>query len=126
MDHDLTEMTVAIIAAVFASSGFWMFLQAFTQKRSNKKSATVNMLLGLGHDRIVYLCKKYKAAGCVSVEDLESLYNYLYVPYLALGGNGTAKKYMEDVLALPTEAPHVHAPHKVGARRKTISKEEIK
>lgn len=31
----------------------------------------------------------------------ENLYDYIYLPYKALGGNGTAEKVMKDVDNLP-------------------------
>jgi hypothetical protein len=98
MDHTLSEMIVAVIIAVFASSGFWLFIS----KMDVKRSAANRMLLGLGHDRIVYLCLKYISAGCVTSDEFENLHDYLYVPYVDMGGNGSARKYMEEVKKLPT------------------------
>ena len=34
-------------------------------------------------------------------DEYENLYEYLYKPYSALGGNGSAKKVMEEVNKLP-------------------------
>lgn len=124
MDHSVTEMTIAVMASVFASSGFWMFLQAYTQRKSTKQSAHDRMLLGLGHDRIVYLCLKYIKAKGLTQDEFENLHDYLYKPYLELGGNGSAKNLMEKVYMLPI-IPDAHEP--VKSRRKImISKEEIK
>lgn len=120
MTNDLLHQAVLLLSALAASSGLW----AFVASTKNKKTATDRMLLGLGHDRIVYLCKIHVAAGCISTEDFENL-NYLYEPYKALGGNGTAEKYMNDVRKLPNVAEHEHVPHKpagVGrpSRRKKV------
>lgn len=91
------DTIVTIVVAIFASTGFWTFVSTMMQKHSAKN----RMLLGLGHDRIKYLCEKHIAQGCISSDDFEDLYKYLYVPYRKMGGNGTAEKLMEDVRRLP-------------------------
>jgi hypothetical protein len=65
-------------------------------------------LMGLGHDRIVWLGSKAIQAGFISTADYDSIYNYLYLPYKALGGNGTAEKIMEDLKDLPAEPEKAH------------------
>ena len=91
------EMAVTIITAVFASSGFWALLE----KKRESKDAKVQMILGLGHDRIIHLCQKYLEQGYVTPDDYENLYEYLFKPYEAMGGNGSAKRLMEAVKNLP-------------------------
>ena len=58
-------------------------------------------LRGLGHDRITYLGQKYIEKGYITRDEYENLHDYLYLPYADLGGNGTAKKIMEEVDKLP-------------------------
>jgi hypothetical protein len=53
------ELVITVICAVFASNGFWSLLQS----RKEKKDAKVQMILGLGHDRIIHLCKFYLEQG---------------------------------------------------------------
>lgn len=90
-------MTIATaLISVFASSGFWLFLQ----HRSDSKDAKTELLLGLAHDRIVALGLEYIEKGWLSKDDLENI-DGLYLPYLKAGGNGTAKKIYEDVKCLP-------------------------
>jgi len=96
MQH-LIELVVTIICAVFASGGFWALLQ----KKGDKKDAKTKMLLGLGHDRIIFLCKFYIEQGWISTDDYENLHDYLYKPYEMMGGNGTAKRLMDEVSKLP-------------------------
>lgn len=95
------EMIKTIIVAIFASSGFWAFLLAFIEKIFEKRSAKNQMILGLGHDRIIFLCEKYIAQGWITSEDFENLHDYLYIPYKKMKGNGTAEKLMRDVEKLP-------------------------
>lgn len=97
MDQTVLQMIVTIICAVLASGGFW----AYMQSRDTKNNAQAQMLLGLGHDRIVYLGMKYIERGNITKDEYENLYEYLYKPYSALGGNGSAKKVMEEVNKLP-------------------------
>ena len=95
--------TIAIITAVFASSGFWAFLTAIITNRKKLKSAESRMLEGLGHDRICWLGQTYIERGYITQEEYENLHDYLYLPYRELGGNGTAKKIMDEVEKLPME-----------------------
>lgn len=86
-----------IVLAVFASSGLWAFLQSLT----NRRSAKTKMLLGLGHDRIIYLSMRYIDRGYVTADEYEDLIKYLYGPYTKMGGNGTAQRLVEEVGRLP-------------------------
>lgn len=99
-EHVFLPLLGAVVG-IFASSGFWMFVLA----KNNKRTAADDMLLGLGHDRIVYLCLKYIGRGWISQDEFENLNEYLYTPYLALGGNGSAKKLMDEVIRLPMKSP---------------------
>lgn len=46
-------MVLTIVCAVIASSGFW----AYISKRYEKKDVKTRMLVGLAHDRILFLWK---------------------------------------------------------------------
>lgn len=95
------ETFITIACTVFACSGFWTFITALIQRHSAKKTADAQMLRGLGHDRICYLGEKYIAQGYISKDDYENLHDYLYLPYKALGGNGTAENIMKEIEKLP-------------------------
>lgn len=92
----MTEIIVTIVCSVIASSGFW----AFIQKRTDKNDVKTRMLVGLAHDRIVYLGMAYIDRGWITQDEYENLYDYLYSPYKELGGNGSAKRVMEEVQKL--------------------------
>ena len=100
---------LAIIGAVFGCTGFWTGLFAFIMSRLEKKDAKNQMILGLGHDRLRYLCEKHLAEGYISADDYEDLDKYLYQPYKKMGGNGTVEKLMNDVRKLPLRPPEVPA-----------------
>jgi len=94
----MTENIVTIICAVMASSGFW----AVVNKRQQGKTAESKMLIGLGHDRIITLGLEYLEKGSITEDEYDNLYNYLYVPYKEMGGNGSAERIMKEVAKLPT------------------------
>lgn len=90
------QMLVTVVCAVGASSGFW----AYIQKKGELQSAEKQMLVGLGHDRIVFLGMLYIDRGWIYYDEFENLNDYLYKPYERLGGNGSAKKIMDEVRQL--------------------------
>lgn len=90
------DMVIGIIAATIGSSGLW----AFVMKRQEKNSNTNKLLLGLAHDRIIYLCEKYCERGWITYDEYENLHDYLYVPYHESGGNGAAETAMNEVKKL--------------------------
>lgn len=93
------QMFLTAVVAVIASSGFW----AYIIKRTDRKGGMSKMLIGLGHDRIVYLGMKYIERGSITSDEYENLYEYLYKPYEDIGGNGSAKRIMNEVNKLPIQ-----------------------
>lgn len=98
---DVLETIITIFGSVLMSSGFWAFLQS----RNNKKDYEAQLLIGLAHDRILYLGQKYIDRGYVTQDEYENLKVYLYNPYNKLGGNGSAERTMNLVDKLPTSKP---------------------
>lgn len=94
------EPWVEIVIAVLASSGFW----AIVQKITERKDAKTQMLVGLAHDRIISLGMNYIERGYITEDEFENLYEYLYIPYSKMGGNGSAKQIIERVKQLPLKA----------------------
>lgn len=91
------QMAVTVVCAVLASSGFWAYLQ----KRNENKDVKTQMLIGLAHDRIIYLGMQYVDRGWITQDEYENLHEYLYKPYEKMGGNGSAKRVMNEVERLP-------------------------
>ena len=91
------QMALTVVCAVIASSGFW----AYIQKKSEKKDVKTQMLVGLAHDRILFLGMSYIEQGFITRDEYENLYEYLYRPYEKMGGNGSAKRVMQEVDKLP-------------------------
>ena len=95
-----SSVVIAILTTLLASSGFWSFVMVYL----DKKSARNRMILGLAHDKIMYLGTKYIERGRITQGEYENLYKYLYEPYKKMGGNGTAERLMTEVNQLPIVA----------------------
>lgn len=91
------EMLVTIIGSVFASSGFWAFLQS---KRDHNDSKT-GMIVGIAHNTIIETGMRYISRGWVTKDEYEDFIKYLYDPYEKFGGNGMARKVKKMVDDLP-------------------------
>ena len=81
------QVVLTIFSSVLASSGLWAYLQ----KKSEQKDVKTEMLIGLS----------YIDRGCVTQDEYENLRVYLYEPYERMGGNGSAKRIMQEVDKLP-------------------------
>lgn len=96
----MNDVSIAVISAVLTgifSSGFMSLVMYKVQR----KDQAHDLLLGLGHDRIVALCEEYIAKGYITVSQYDNLVKYLYIPYKARGGNGTGEKLVNEVKKLP-------------------------
>lgn len=91
------QMVLTIVSSVLASSGLW----AIILKRMEKKDAKTELLIGIAHDRIMFLGSSYLDRGYITRDEYENLYEYLYNPYKKAGGNGSAAHMMEKVDKLP-------------------------
>ena len=95
------EIIIAVIGAIAGLSAsvvsMTTFLIARKDNKDKKKSAERDMLMGLAHDRIIFLGSQYISRGDITKDEYENVHDYLYKPYLELGGNGTATKIMKEV-----------------------------
>ena len=101
---DITQMILTIVCSVIASSGFW----AVVQRYLDKNDASKRLLMGLAHDRIMWLGMQYIERGWMTTDEYENYRMYLYEPYEAAGGNGSAKRIMQEVdnkIRIVKEAP---------------------
>lgn len=58
------------------------------------------MILGLGHDKLLYLTDKFAERGGITQKERRNL-KYLYDPYIGLGGNGDCQIGYETCEKLP-------------------------
>ena len=93
----MSELIITVICTFIASSGFWTLLMKWIDHKGFK----TKLLLGLAHDRIMYLGMRYIERGWITSDEYENLHDYLYVPYEKNGGNGSVKRVMDAVKRLP-------------------------
>lgn len=91
------QVLTSVLIALVSSTGLWSYLASYR----NKHDAKTRLLIGLAHDRIIYLGTQYIERGYITTDEYENLNDYLYQPYAENGGNGSAKRVMEQVKALP-------------------------
>ena len=109
----------SIIAVIFASNGFFQLVMFFLQSREKEKerkrmeetekklisvqdfNALCRCVTGIAMFRIAREAKRYIDKGYVTSEEYHTLKHNLYEPYVALGGNGLATKFMQEVEELP-------------------------
>lgn len=97
----MSDNIIAIIVAIFASGGFWAFLQNWISSRFANKSAEQKLILGLAFRQIIELCEYYLNRGWIDTEEYKELNQYLFKPYQDLGGDGTAQRLIKEVERLP-------------------------
>ena len=97
----MNETIVTIVVAIFASGGFWAFLQNWLINRGRRNSAEQKLILGLAFRQIVELCDEYLDKGCIDADEYKELNHYLFLPYKEMGGNGTAARLIKEVESLP-------------------------
>jgi len=83
------------------SGGFWVYLTRKYERRDKKREAYVALIMGLAHDKIVYLGLKYIEKGWVNKDEYDDLIKYFWEPYQALGGDGSAERIITLVKMLP-------------------------
>lgn len=115
----ILQAIVSVLTAILASGGLWGYLSKKQDiryaelERKRKEEAEVEekndvktkLLVGLAHDRLIYLTNKYLEEGWIDSEDYENL-TYMYEPYIEGGGNGSVKRNMKMVKELPTKPNH--------------------
>lgn len=94
------DVLVTVFVTVLASNGFWALLQ----KKFDRNSTEKKLLVGLAHDRIIYVGKGFIARGWITYDEYEDFVKYLYTPYAEYGGNGAAERISDEVKKLPLRA----------------------
>ena len=113
------EFIIGIMTVIFASNGFFQLVMFFLQSREKEKerkrleetqkkliniqdfNALCRCVTGIAMFRIAREAKRYIDKGYVTSEEYHTLKHNLYEPYVALGGNGLATKFIQDVEELP-------------------------
>ena len=91
-----SQVVIAIIAGLMGSgiTGLIQFLivrhDRKESEKENAESAQALMLLGLGHDKLLSLTDRLVSRGGITLKEKRNL-DYLYKPYVRMGGNGDCK-----------------------------------
>lgn len=95
------EQIIAIVSAIFVSSGFWNFITKWWETNHNTKSVESMAILALLHDKLYYLTHRYAVVEkTISIDELDNL-TYLFEPYREMGGNGICEQLYNECLKLP-------------------------
>jgi hypothetical protein len=103
-----TMSTAQILIAIVGSNALFTFVQFLITRHDNRKNALSKheraqnaMLIGLGHDKLLYLTDKFVQRGGITLKERRNL-DYLYKPYHEAGGNGDCQIGYEACEKLPT------------------------
>ena len=107
----MKETVITIILTVFASGGFWTCLQTWLANKSKRRNNEQKLILGLAFRQIIELCEHYLNRGYIDREEYKELNHYLFEPYQAMGGNGTAQRLIKEVENLPIKKGHDNDEH---------------
>ena len=105
--NDAHIIIITALISALSSSGVMSLILYFIQKRDKRKekeetdqSAQTRILLGLGHDKIVYLTDRCVRRGAITLKEKRNL-EFLARPYFEAGGNGDGKIGYEACQKLP-------------------------
>lgn len=96
-----TDNWIAIATILVGSQGLWTFAQTVWLNKHSKRTAENKLLLGLAFEAIINTAQKYIDQGEIEADEYKELNKYLFEPYRALGGNGTAARMIAEVEKLP-------------------------
>ena len=92
---ELLGFCVAIIVAIFGSTGFWQFYTTKWQKKNEEESISPgdiklmkDGMKAMLHDRLYQSCRYYLTKGLIDEDGFANL-SAIYNSYHGLGGNGT-------------------------------------
>lgn len=98
----MSEAVIIAIITAISSSGICSLIVYLLQRKDKEtgvEKIKTKMLLGIAHSCMISTGDAYIKRGWISHAEYDELNEYLYKPYKALGGSGTAslEKVMEDV-----------------------------
>lgn len=94
---EIAEIIVAIVVAIFASTGFWTFMQTVYQSKSKKNKAERTLLIGLARSEIIKQGNDLIERQEIPHQEYKEFEDFCNA-YLELGGNGGGKAKYEEVI----------------------------
>ena len=94
---ELLKLIIALGTILLTSQG----IRAFWRNAFQKQALMEKLMLGLAHDRILFLSQAALDKGYITHDEYENLRDYIYEPYKGLGGNGAAERILKEVEKLP-------------------------
>lgn len=91
-----------IILAIFASTGFWTFLNQLITAKKKKKDPQEQMLLALCRDRLLHLSKAYLEKGVIPSDEYNT-FRELGEAYLVLDGDDVVSQKYKAAIKLSTD-----------------------
>lgn len=101
MDPLVQALIISLTTFLAASGGFWTYLKNRGKTKDEEEHNFTHLIMGLASIKIIELGMEYIGRGCITKDEYDELMRYLFKPYLALGGNGTAERVMHAVERLP-------------------------
>ena len=92
---------IAVVGSIFASAGFWGYINGLVSARKKYETSERMLLMGLASITITRIASLYIHRGFITHDEYKTLKEYLVDPYIALGGNGTTKRLMSEIDKLP-------------------------
>lgn len=118
-----------VVVTAMTSSGFMSLIIYLLQRHDRLKekeaadsSAQTRMLIGLGHDRLIYLTDKYVRRGSITLKEKRNL-KFLYDPYADMGGNGDCKIGYDACQSLPVVSEEAAELADINIRRREFDYE---
>ena len=99
----MNSLIIGIIAAVFASSGFWQYVLYKVQSRDKKKNASEQALKYLLRQDLMSRCDYWLDKDSIPINEWTSIVEESGI-YHDLGGNGDLKERMEALEEKPKTA----------------------
>lgn len=93
---EIAEIIVAIVVAIFASTGFWTFVQTVYQSKSKKNKAERTLLIGLARSEIIRQGNELLDKAEVTHQEYKEYEDFCNA-YIELGGNGGGWSKYEEV-----------------------------
>lgn len=93
----ITTIAISMFGSVTASSGFWILITKFADRRS----ATTKLVLGLTRDKLIHLGMGYIDRGWITKEEYEAYMTFFWEPYSKFDPDELSIKVVDAIKQLP-------------------------